>query len=216
MQRVCGVTHADGEISGDARLGQSLEVTIQPEIDALFFDASDSFEVDSDLDAVHDLFAVELAVAEVERLCSSESQQWEIDCSGAALSVLQSFSEMPLPDDADMVMHGQVVPEDAYGTEVADRDRLAEIVQVSSAFGSLMSDLLVSRPDLAYAVGAFAVGVVSRSVADTGIVHCGALQVLTRYLHEVHVCSSSVAHSEWSLEHIQVHARTWSEPVGVG
>ena len=28
---------------------------IEPEIDALFFDASDSFEVDSDLDAVHDL-----------------------------------------------------------------------------------------------------------------------------------------------------------------
>ena len=88
VQRVCGVTHADGEISGDARLGQSLEVTIQPEIDALFFDASDSFEVDSDLDAVHDLSAVELAVAEVERLCSSESQQWEIDCIGADSSVL--------------------------------------------------------------------------------------------------------------------------------
>ena len=31
VQRVCGVTHADGEISGDARLGQSLEVTIEPE-----------------------------------------------------------------------------------------------------------------------------------------------------------------------------------------
>ena len=106
-------------------------LAFEPETDALFFDASDSFEVDSDLDAVHDLSAVELAVAEVERLCSSESQQWEIHCSGAALSVLQSFSEMPLPDDADMVMHGQVVPEDAYDTEVAGRDRLVEIVQVS-------------------------------------------------------------------------------------
>ena len=76
--------------------------------------------------------------------------------------------------------------------------RLAEIAHVSSAFGSLVYDLLVSRPEVAAAVVAFAVGVVSRSVADTGIVHCGALQVLTRYLHEVHVCSSSVAHSEWS------------------
>ena len=111
---------------------------------------------------------------------------------------------MPLPDDADMVMHGQVVREHAYGIEVADRDRLAYVVQASLAsFGSLMSNLLVSRPDLTYAVGAFAVGVVSRSVADTGIVHCGALQVLTRYLHEVHVCSSSGAvHSKWSLERI--------------
>ena len=105
---------------------------------------------------------------------------------------------------------------DAYGAGFADMVRLAEIVQVSSAFGSLMSELLVSSPDLAYAVGAFAVGVVSRSVADTGIVHCGSLQVLTRYLHEVHVCSSGVAHSEWSLEKIQVHACTWSEPVGIG
>ncbi|MCO5591111.1 hypothetical protein L7F22_045088 [Adiantum nelumboides] len=74
----------------------------------------------------------------------------------------------------------EVVPdEDAYGTEVADRDRLAHIVHVSSAFGSLMSDLLVSRPDLAYAIGAFAVGVVSRAMTDTGIVHSGAMQVIT-------------------------------------
>ncbi|MCO5564550.1 hypothetical protein L7F22_018214 [Adiantum nelumboides] len=70
-----------------------------------------------------------------------------------------------------------VVPdEDAYGTDVADRDRLAHIVHVSSAFGSLMSDLLVLRPALAYAVGAFAVGVVSHAMTDTGIVHSGALQ----------------------------------------
>ena len=76
----------------------------------------------------------------------------------------------------------------AYGAELADRVRLAEITHVSSTFGSLMYDLLVSRPELAAIVVSFAVGVVSRSVvADTGIVHCGALQVLTRYLHEVHV-----------------------------
>ena len=62
-----------------------------------------------------------------------------------------------------------------------------------------MYDLLVSRPEVAAAVVAFAVGVVSRSVADTGIVHCGSLQVLNRYLHEVHVRSTSgAAHSEWS------------------
>ena len=110
-------------------------------------------------------------------------------------------------------MHGQVVLEDAYSTEVVDRDRLAEIVHVSSAFGSLMYDLLVSRTELVAAVVSFAMGVVSCLVADTGIVHCGALQVLTRYLHEVHIQSSSVVHS---LECIQVHAHTWSERVGVG
>ena len=48
VQRVCGGTHADGEISGDARLGQSLEVTIEPETYALFYDASDSFEFEDD------------------------------------------------------------------------------------------------------------------------------------------------------------------------
>ena len=38
-----------------------------------------------------------------------------------------------------------------------------------------LTDLMVSRRDLAYAVGAFAMGVVSRAMTDTGIVHCGAL-----------------------------------------
>jgi len=72
---------------------------LEPETDALFYDASDAFEVDNDLlTAVHGLSAVELAIAEVERLCSSESQQWESDCSGADLLVLQSFSEMLMPE----------------------------------------------------------------------------------------------------------------------
>ena len=56
-------------------LGKSLEVTIERETDALFYDASDSFEVEDDLNiAVHDMSAVEYAIVEVERLCSSESQ----------------------------------------------------------------------------------------------------------------------------------------------
>ena len=135
---------------------------------------------------------------------------------------------MPLPSDADilpghsedtqaiLVLSGPEDAEFAYGAELDGRVRLAEIAHVLSAFVSLMYDLLVSRPELAATVVSFAVGVVSRSVVDIGIVHCGALQVLTRYLHEVHVRSSSVAHSEWLLEHIQVHARTWSEPMGIG
>ena len=97
MHIICGDVHADGEFSGDARLGQSsVEGTvIEPEMDAFRFDVSDAFEVYSDLDtAVQDVSAI----AEVERLCSSKSQQWESACSGGALSVLQSFSEMPFPD----------------------------------------------------------------------------------------------------------------------
>lgn len=48
---------------------------------------------------------------------------------------------------------------------------LAEIATVASAFGILMCDLLVSRPDLlaAAAAGAFAVRVVSHTEADFGI-----------------------------------------------
>ena len=233
VQTVCGAIHTEDDIFGNAQLGQSLvEVTvIAPEMDAFFFDVSDAFEVYSDLDtAVQDMSAV----AEVERHCSSESQQWESDCSGAALSILQSFSEMPLPDamrEADRlpgrtedtqdipVWTGSDDAVDAYGAELADMVTLAEIAHVSSAFGSLMYDLLVSRPDIAAAaVGAFAVGVVSRAITDTGIEHMGALQVVTRYLQQqVHVRSDSiVAHVAYTLERIQVHARFWSEPVGIG
>ena len=111
MQRVCGVTHTNGEISRDARLGQSLEVTIEPETDALFYDASDFFEVEDDLDTVvHDMSVVECAIVVIEHICARESQhsikesiEWPSDCSGADSSVLQSFSSyMPLPSDADI------------------------------------------------------------------------------------------------------------------
>ena len=68
VQIVCGNIHADGDLSGDARLGQSsIEVTvIEPEMDAFRFDVSDAFEVYSDLDtAVQDMSAI----TEVERHC---------------------------------------------------------------------------------------------------------------------------------------------------
>ena len=47
---------------------------IEPEINAFCFDVSDAFEVYTDLDtAVQDMSA-----AEVEQLCSIESQQWRV------------------------------------------------------------------------------------------------------------------------------------------
>ena len=78
LQRVCGVTHIDGEISGDARRGQSLEVTIEPKTDALFYDASDSFEFEDNSvlqTVVYDMPTIELAIAEVVLLCSMQTQQ---------------------------------------------------------------------------------------------------------------------------------------------
>ncbi|MCO5587710.1 hypothetical protein L7F22_041661 [Adiantum nelumboides] len=124
----CGDVHVDNGISRDVQLGRSsVEMTsIEPEINALFYDASDTFEGESVLQtSVYDMPAVELAIAKVERLCSIETQKWESGCSGAYFLVLQSFS-VPLPVGADMVMHSQVVSdEDAYGIEVADMDRQA-------------------------------------------------------------------------------------------
>ena len=87
--------------------------------------------------------------------------QWPSDCSGADSLVLQSFSSyMPLPSDADIlpghsedtqaisVLSGLEDAEYAYGAELANRVRLAHITHVLSAFGSLMYDLLVPRPEL--------------------------------------------------------------------
>ena len=71
---------------------------------------------------------------------------------------------MPLPSDANIlpghsedtqtipVLSGPEDAEYAYSAELTNRVRLAEIAHVSSAFGSLMYDLLVSRPELAVAV----------------------------------------------------------------
>ena len=62
VQIVCGDIHVDGELSGDAWLGQSLvEVTvIELEMDAFRFDVSDALEVYSDLDtAVQDILRLQ-------------------------------------------------------------------------------------------------------------------------------------------------------------
>ena len=93
---------------------------------------------------------------------------------------------------------------------------LAKISTVASAFGILMCDLLVSRPDLAAAVGAFAVEIVSRLVTNIGIEHGGAMQVITGYLQDVRACSSRDTHVWLLLEQIQMHAYNSIESVGVG
>ena len=64
--------------------------------------------------------------------------------------------------------------------------QLASTAIVASAFGGLMYKMLISRPELAAAVIAFAVSLVSCSETDTSIVHQGGLQVLSRHLQEVY------------------------------
>ena len=104
--------------------------------------------------------------------------------------------------------------------------QLAGSASVASAFGGLMYEMLISRPDIAAAVGAFAVSVISLLVADTGIVHGGAMQVLCSYLQDVCGTSGSVwtytgaeslANSSASLPHRgQPDAHDHRQPVGVG
>ena len=68
--------------------------------------------------------------------------------------------------------------------------QLAGATTVASAFGGLIYEMLISRPELAVAITMFVVSLISRSVPDTGIVHQGGLQVLCRYLQEVYSSSS--------------------------
>ena len=76
-------------------------------------------------------------------------------------SVVQPFLDSLMPD-ADSDMPGPRRPDasalDALDTGMVDTATLAKIAQILSAFGSLMYDMLLSRP---HAVGAFAVGLVS-------------------------------------------------------
>ena len=216
------------EVEQDCSLVTQAEMT-----DMEFFDMlmRDEHDVHSDLrTAVQDMSAV----ADIERFCSSETQQWESDCSGAELSVLQSFSDMLLPEtdactgyagdigDLGETKHGDCFgQDDSLDTEV----RLAGFARVASEFGSLMYEMLISRPDIAAAVGAFAAGLIGRSVIDHGVHHRGVLQVLDKYLQE---CMSSCrqfaelgASSAWLPQQrigllLEPHARAHRESVGIG
>ncbi|KAH7431300.1 hypothetical protein KP509_08G041500 [Ceratopteris richardii] len=115
-------------------------------------------------------------------------------------SIMQSFLDSLMPDvDTDMSGHVGLVDGalDALDTGMADILRLAMIAHILRAFGSLMYELLCSRPNIAVAIGAFALGVVSRSMIDTDIERVGALQELHQFLHQSYVSSTFV---DMSLE----------------
>ena len=63
--------------------------------------------------------------------------------------------------------------------------QLAGTTTVASTFGGLIYKILISRPELAAAITAFAVSLVSNLVTDIGTMHQGGFQVLFRYLREV-------------------------------
>ena len=138
---------------------------VMPETDALDFDASDAFEVESDLHtAVQDMSTD----AEVEQDCSSETQQtWlsglmmDYDCIGADFLVMQSFLDMldSEHEDASSVDSQEMCeadtpsqPEMPIARDIhvdACSVQLAGSASVASAFSGLMYEMLISRPDIA-------------------------------------------------------------------
>ena len=95
--------------------------------------------------------------------------------------------------------------------------QLAGSASVASAFGGLMYEMLISRPEIAVAVGAFAVSVVSLSVTDSGIVHGGAMQVLCTYLQDVCGTSGSTSGGVWTYTGAgQPDAHGHRPSVGIG
>ena len=103
--------------------------------------------------------------------------------------------------------------------------RLVGLASIASAFGGLMYEMLISRPDIAAAVEAFTVSAISLSVTNAGIVHGEAMQVLCRYLPEVCPRSGSVGYTEAKLPSTsfagrhhggQLDAHYFRQPVGIG
>lgn len=170
------------------------------------------------------------------------------DYIGADFLVMQSLLDMLDSEHEDLVVL-EVAQQDASSVDSQDicevdipgqpempifKDiyvdacsiQLARLASVASTFGGLMYAMLISRPDIAIAVGAFAIAVISLSVTDAGIVHGGAMQVLCRYLQDVcgtfgsvwtYTGAKSLADTSTGLPHReQLDAHDHRHPVGVG
>ena len=72
---------------------------------------------------------------------------------------------------------------------------LVGLASVASTFGGLMYEMLISRPDRATTVEAFAI---SLSRTDIGIAHGGVMQVLHTYLQDVCGMFGSTSNGVWT------------------
>lgn len=121
----------------------------------------------------------DISVRDIEQVCFSETQTAMTDMEFFGMLMLdvdEDLSGHRFPPMGDRVKDTPVSemthpcmmssPNDAVYANNAEAARIAMIAQVSSAFGHLMYDLLVSRPDLAAVLGAFTAGIVSRTMAD--------------------------------------------------
>ena len=87
---------------------------------------------------------------------------------------------------------------------------MPNLASVALAFGALMYKMLISRPNRAAAVGAFATSLLG---TDIGIAHGGVMQVLHTYLQDVCGTSDGV----WIYMGVgQPDAHDYQQPVDVG
>ncbi|MCO5601135.1 hypothetical protein L7F22_055254 [Adiantum nelumboides] len=91
------------------------------------------------------------------------------------------------------------------------QDCSSESQQVSLAFGRLMFDLLLSRPNVAVAVGSFVAGIANSMRTDVSMMLSGALQTLQGCLRDLHTGSSVDLHAR--LEPMLLYVDRVIEPV---
>ena len=136
----------------------------------------------------------------------------DANCSEVAQQAYAYFVDTQEMHGVDMPSH----PKMPIAKEIcvdACLVQLAGTASVASAFGDLMYEMLISRPHLAAAVGAFAVGVVSYSMTDAGIEHGGGMQVLHTYMQDVCGMSGGV----WTYTRArQLDAHDHQPSMGIG
>lgn len=81
--------------------------------------------------------------------------------------------------------HPYVMESSLEESIVVDMVRLCEITRVPSTLGSIMYDILVLIPEVAFDIGEFIVAVVKNVVVDIDIQHGGAMQVVMTYMKDM-------------------------------
>ncbi|MCO5579015.1 hypothetical protein L7F22_032866 [Adiantum nelumboides] len=172
-------------------------------------ETNDALIVQSFLDAFTFELSSELVVQEsmldrhVECSCSRDAQRFESSIRQMAMtddSVIHAFLDMLDREHVDasswdgQEMHVADTPCRSEMTIARDiyvdacSVELASSTSIASAFGGLMYEILISRPDIIAEVVAFVAGLINCSVIDHGIRHGEVLQVLDINLQE---CMSS-------------------------
>ena len=173
-------THVERDISMDAQLEQSsVEMTsmahmqvVEPEIDASFFDM---LMAEDDLDAMGDTCTLGM-----HRVCDGHDsfRMWENMCQVFERFTMErgKVSSTPLSTSPYVKHEHDLGP----GFDVA------KMAKDASTYARLMYGVYISRPDIAFAVVAFAIGAISSYMADFGKQHADALYALIDSMQHIH------------------------------